>query len=426
MINNNSVERIRKSVFNEFFIKPDYDFYCFSKIPSLIKNVLTGDDSSANSFPQDIFGELPQKYDKVILLLVDGFGWKKFMELSGKYPFLSMLLNNGALSKITSQFPSTTSAQITTLNTGLNVGQSGVYEWNYYEPEVDAVITPLLFSFAGIKQKNSLESTGISPEKIFPYSTFFSELLSKNISTYQFINNDISNAPYNKTLSKDSVVFPCATFPETLTNLTDHVMSNNQKSYYYIYFGNYDSIAHTYGPDSKQANAEADIFLYSLQKLFMDKLNGKLKNTLFIMTADHGQNMIDPQKTVYLNLQFPQIIPWIKQNKKGELLVGAGSCRDMFLHIKEEQLEEAHKFLTEKLSSIAVVYKTADLIHQNFFGTTSPSELFKNRIGNLVIACKPNETVWWYEKDRFEIKYRGHHGGLSADEMEIPLALYAF
>lgn len=426
MINSKSVEFIDKSGSNENFIKPQYDTYCFSNIPSLIKNVLTGDKSPSCLFPDDIFGNLPQKYDKVILLLVDGFGWKKFMQLTAKYPFLDLLIKNGEVSKITSQFPSTTSAQVTTLNTGLNVGQSGVYEWNYYEPELDAVITPLLYSYAGSKERNTLDASGIIAEEIFPYTTFYSELQTKNISSFQFINNEISKSPYNISLSRGSTVIPCGTFPETLTNLTDHILANRQKSYYYIYFGNYDSIAHTYGPDSQQANAEADIFLYSMQKLFMDKLNGRLKNALFIMTADHGQTPIEPSNTVYLNLKFPEIIPWIKQNTKGEYIVGAGSCRDMFLHIKEENLDEAQKFLSEKLSSIAAVYKTADLINQGFFGTSKPSELFMNRVGNLVIICKQKETVWWYEKDKFEIKYRGHHGGLSADEMEIPLALYAF
>jgi len=35
------------------------------------------------------------------------------------------------------------------------------------------------------------------------------------------------------------------------------------------------------------------------------------------------------------------------------------------------------------------------------------------------------EAVWWYEKDRFEQKFRGHHGGLTRGEMETPLLLTA-
>jgi hypothetical protein len=48
------------------------------------------------------------------------------------------------------------------------------------------------------------------------------------------------------------------------------------------------------------------------------------------------------------------------------------------------------------------------------------------RVGNLVILPYRGEAVWWYEKDRFEQKFRGHHGGLTPQEMEIPLLMAAF
>jgi hypothetical protein len=67
-----------------------------------------------------------------------------------------------------------------------------------------------------------------------------------------------------------------------------------------------------------------------------------------------------------------------------------------------------------------------DLIDAGFFGRQPPSHAFLERVGNLVILPYRGETVWWYEKDRFEQRFYGHHGGLTPQEMEIPfLALGA-
>ena len=51
----------------------------------------------------------------------------------------------------------------------------------------------------------------------------------------------------------------------------------------------------------------------------------------------------------------------------------------------------------------------------------SVSENLRSRIGNLVILPYYGESVWWYEKNRFEQNMLGHHGGLTRQEMEIPL-----
>ncbi|MCX7938993.1 MAG: hypothetical protein N2545_06100, partial [Thermoflexales bacterium] len=60
------------------------------------------------------------------------------------------------------------------------------------------------------------------------------------------------------------------------------------------------------------------------------------------------------------------------------------------------------------------------LIEAGLFGP-EPTTVFLERVGNLVVLPAPGETVYIFEKDRFEQKYYGHHGGLSPQEMEIPL-----
>ena len=102
------------------------------------------------------------------------------------------------------------------------------------------------------------------------------------------------------------------------------------------------------------------------------------------------------------------------------MLVPGGSCRDLFLYIKDEMLDEAQQLLAKGLKSKADVIKTDDLIAQGYFGPEISSS-FRGRVGNLVVLAYRYESVWWYEKDKFEQKYYGHHGGLTPQEMEIPL-----
>lgn len=42
-------------------------------------------------------------------------------------------------------------------------------------------------------------------------------------------------------------------------------------------------------------------------------------------------------------------------------------------------------------------------------------------VGDLVILSYKGESVWWYERGRYEQGYYGHHGGLTREEMETVL-----
>ena len=140
------------------------------------------------------------------------------------------------------------------------------------------------------------------------------------------------------------------------------------------------------------------------------------------MTADHGQSEVDPQTTVYLNTHpnFKGFGRFIKTNRKGKLIVPAGSARDMFLYINDDMLDEAQSVLAKQLAGRADVVKTEALVADGYFGP-GVSSRFRERVGNLIVLPYRYESVWWYEKDRFEMPYYGHHGGLTPQEMETVL-----
>ncbi len=93
----------------------------------------------------------------------------------------------------------------------------------------------------------------------------------------------------------------------------------------------------------------------------------------------------------------------------------------MFLHIKDEDMDEALAYLQKSLRGRAEVYKTADLLTQHFFGSGEPSKDFLSRVGNVVILPYAHESIWWYEEGHYDMHFLGHHGGLTPQEMEIPL-----
>jgi len=421
MLNSNSVIAVNGSKFNDAFLKPLYDSYCFSALPQTVEYLLTGDGKSA--LPVDCFGDLPTKYDKVILLFIDGFGWRFFQQYAETHSFLKAVLSRGTVSKLTSQFPSTTAAHVTCMHTGLNVGQSGVYEWNYYEPLVDEIITPLFFAYAGEK-RDSLKRHNMPAEAYFPNETFYQKLQKKGIASHAFQHESYTPSTFSDIVYKGAITYSFKRLSEALSNLVEIVKATTTRNaYYFLYFDKIDANCHIYGPQSYQLKDTIDYFLRMMEELLYKNLHGRAGKTLLILTADHGHVEVDPQRTIYLNKLGINIEHYLQRNKRGKLLVPAGSARDMFLHVQEEHRAEVVSMLKKQLADIAEVYYTESLLKQGFFGSAQPSREFMARVGNVVILPYRHETVWWYEEGKFDMHFKGHHGGLTPEEMEIPLLL---
>lgn len=388
---------------NPDFIKPRYDRGGFAGLPNRITDAFaTGN------------------YDAVVLFLVDGFGWR-FCERFQDAPFIKRVARHGKIEKLRSQFPSTTAAHLTTIHTGLPVGQSGVHEWYYYEPQLDSIIAPLLFSYSGTKERDTLKPTGIKPAQLYPQGIFYPQLRRMGVTPYVFGSREYAHSPYSKTVMDGAELRGFKTLSEAFTNLKGVIEKQNNPTYFYLYFDKIDSLGHEYGPTAPQTEAEAETFLLTLDHYFARMFNGR-KRILFLMTADHGISEVDPAKTIFLNTHadFKGFKKFLRTNQKGQSLIPAGSARDMFLYIHDDMLDEAQSFLSTRLKGKADVVKTEALIRDGYFGAEVSSR-FRERAGNLVVLSYRYESVWWYEKDKFEMKYYGHHGGLTPQEMEIAL-----
>lgn len=404
------------------FLRPDYDNGCFADLPALIRHCLTGEPVDLPAAAQ--WGGYLRRYDTVILVLVDAFGWRFFEQFANR-PLLRRFSEQGAVLRWTSQFPSTTAAHITCLNTGLTPGQSGVYEWQFYEPALDAVLQPLLFSFAGEEARETLQPTGIGPEALYPSQTFYQTLQADGVASYVYQPREYVDSTYSRWMLRGAAVRGYRTLPEGLVNLRRELPHTQKPAYVSLYFPLVDYIGHFNGPDSPQMAAEIEACLFSLERALFEPLAGRLENALLIFTADHGMVDVSPQRTLYLNSdrRFAGLERFLRTDRQGRLLPPGGSARDVFLYIKPAALDEAHAFLATRLAGVAEVRTARAMLDEGYFGPPPYSDRFLARLGNLVILPDAGEAVWWYEEGRFEQKFYGHHGGLTPAEMEIPVGL---
>ena len=421
MYNLESIQAVDNSLFSKEFIKPLYDSFCFSKIPTSIYSLLTGKEPQLGLPPSCFIPK--ESYDAVFLFFLDGFAWR-FCEHYKDHPFLHRFYQSGIVSKLTAQFPSTTAAEVSTIHTGLEVGQTGIYEWFQYEPQVDRIIAPLLFAYAGDKIAHSLLGSEISPSSFFPFKTIYQKMHSEEITSYLFQHASLTS-PYAQSASKEAHVTSYFTLKQGLSSIKELMSKEvNNKIYGMFYYSNIDSVGHRKGVDSQELKDEILSTLDLLEEM-MQSLVKTDKKIAILVTADHGMSRVDPNTTIYLNQELPQFSSFLKRGKDGALLVPAGSCRDFFLYVKEDCLEEAFILLTDFFQGKGEVWKVSDLISLGFFGSQVSSR-FLERVGNIVVLPYEGESVWWFEKHRFEQHFYGAHGGLTREELEISFLFGAF
>jgi len=404
MINKKSILAVDEAGFSKQFCRPLYESYCFSNICKTIRSLFT---DIPNGLPSDTIK--PGPYDHVVLLFIDGFGWQFFEKYKSSIPILQKLEKEGIASKITSMFPSTTAAHVTNINTDLTPNRTGLYEWFIYEPKLDDIIAPLPYCFAGERKPGSLP---LDPKELFPTATFYQTLQSEGIDSYALQPSSIAGSPYSQTVLKGADILGYNTAKEGLETILSVL---KPKTYCYFYYGDVDAAGHRSGIDSEE-------FSQSIEKIFADieEFYAKLPpKTALIITADHGMTEVSPKETYYLNKKVPNIEKYLLFGRRDKPLAPAGSCRDLFLHVRPECLNELIEILSYLLEGRAEVYPTIKLIQEGFFGLGQPSQNFLSRVGNLVILPYKGEAVWWYEKKRFAQNFFAAHGGLTREEMEM-------
>ncbi len=290
--------------------------------------------------------------------------------------------------KINSIFPSTTAAALTTIATGLTPREHGLIEWFIYCKKIDDVIASLPMVI-----KETGESVDLKKSDLFDGKPIFEKIKSNGINSFSYLPDYLVDTQYTKYSLSGSEVKGY----KFLGDLTAKVVSDMKKydGLFYIYLPFIDSVEHELGYDSIENSFSVE-FLKIWLKFLKRKLGG-IEHT-FVLTADHGQ----VKMSKFVNLRRFSFF--------NEIKFLTGSPRDLFI-FGDFDISK----LKKKLSNYATVIPSYEAL--NFMGTGRISKKTKIRIGNFLILPKDSYFIW--DKRKFV----GMHGGLSEEEIKIPLII---
>lgn len=402
-------------------VKPDYSGYCLSNVPTTILSIF-GTNTGRPTLPRDAFGDVETSgVENIILILCDGFGYNEWNRQNGK-GFVGALMKQGSVRPITTVFPSTTAAATATVSTGLTPQEHGLPEWFVYIEELSEVIVTLPFTRVGDSGKDTLVGS-FDPKSLFDGRTIFQRLKADGVHSTSLTSRTLAQTAYTSVSRAGSDLAAYNTASDLSVLLRRLVEQSRGRNLFYAYWSYVDTLEHIYGPNTDEAEVEASIISHALQEGFLSKLDrGAAKKTMVIVTADHGQIAIAPEKTLYMN-KWGKLMKALDHSPSGNSIPAWGSARDLYMWVKESRLDETLAYLQKKLEGVAEVLKTEDAINAGLFGINRPSSKFRRRIGNLMILPYDTKTIWFMYRKGEPLDLRGHHGGLHPDEMTIPLAV---
>ena len=396
-------------------VRPLADGYTFTALPATVERLLTGGQD--RGLPPAALGDAPARADRVVLVLLDAFGWRFLERYADGHALLRRFLDEGTVAKLTTQFPSTTTAHVTTLHTGRSLAEHGLYEWNLYEPALDALVIPLMFSFAGDARRDTLRVVRADPRALYPTATVYRRLVDEGVRCVAFQPASFAPSTYDRVLLDGADLHPYTDLDQAFAGLGDALRAHSGRAYGYVYIDTVDAVGHQHGPSSDAFDAEAKRCLDAIERGLAALPGG----TLVMLAADHGQIEVDPARTRFVNHLWPGIRAHLRHDMRGRPLAPAGSARDLFLHTVRDSRDHVVDVLRDLLGGLAEVHATEDLVAEGLF-PAPPGQRLRERIGDVCVLPAPGQTVWWRERGRFGMRFRGHHGGLTPEEAHTLVA----
>jgi len=399
------------------FILPHYGGYSIANVPATAAALLGAElAGAAPPLPDHLWADLATGVRCVVIILLDAVGYLHLQRiLAEEDSALRRLAGAGRLVPLTSVFPSTTVAALTTFWTGRTPLGHGFLGTKLLLSDQGVLANMLRLSPAAHKQDEELLDWGWKPENFVTVPSLAQQLTAAGVQsvahTYlPYIEDGLTRIFLRGVTSARGYVG----FSDLWINLR-HTLIQRQEERLFVsaYWGSTDSVGHLYGPEGEFGRAELRCLARALEEDFLAPLPAAAREgTLLIVTADHGHTATPPERAVRLSDH-----PALQQTL---LIPPAGEPRAAYLYVRPGQADPLRAYVAGHLSDRFLLVEMEQALAAGLFGPEKPTPELRARLGDFLLLARNDSRLIVEEQ---KVPFRGHHGSLTPEEMLVPLLM---
>ena len=373
-------------------VLPNHNHCILNTITSILKyyNV-----NSEHKSLESLDKVLEKKYRNIVFIILDGLGMHNLKHIDS-----DGYLSNNIIDCVTSVYPSTTTAAITTYYSGKSPYETGFIAWSQYFKEYGREVDMLSQKESYFKYDFSDASIDVFKE-ILNYESVF-EMIEKNnidVKAYEIMPT------YAVKRSKRSLR---ADNTDELMEDIELICGTKGNNFMIAYTDNSDGLFHQFGTDSVEAK-EFVLDIQSKIKNLREKLG---EDTLLLISADHGHKNID--KT-YSLLDYPEILECLYMPINFE-------SRCVNFYVKDNMKKEFEERFNNVFANDFYLITKEEFLDRKFLGDGKKHPKIDDFLGNYLALSTGSSII---QIDNYFFKGKGKkkstHCGLSKEEMEVPL-----
>lgn len=398
-------------------IAPNYANGSIANLPATISQLLNVPFTGLSPIADQQFTPSLEGAKRVVLLIIDGFG-KNLYEQSDQslYAFEHAEKATTTLSSI---FPSTTVAALSSIWTGVAPARHGMLGLKLFFPEFATAGQMISFTPTFKKLPDALVDAGLEPKAFLQYQGFCEQLTQQGVSSHIFKGKEIVNSALSYMHGRGATEeIGVATFAEMLTQMRSLIASKlNEKLFISGYWPTIDTLSHAHGWSHETVTAELEALFFQIKHSFINKMSAaEREGTVLLIVADHGQTVCPAEKHIFL-ADHPDL-------EKMLFMQPTGEPRVVYLHTKHGCETAVIQYINTHLSHAFLPLSGKDALAMGLFGPPPFVDEAEQRVGDVVVIGKDQYTLFTGADQEEANKFYGRHGSLTSDEMLVPLLGY--